>query len=457
MAPSPAPSSHPASDSTSRRRMSSTSHRSDVSQFQGGEEAFVWGLHRDNGRPWYLEPSRANLDRALVNETITCPVLSCRARLTTVSRARTGGRDGLRHYADGGNHPGETLDHATACAAVEAWLRDAHPQATITREAVSPDGSRRADVLATNDAGQSIAFEIQYSALTADQWKQRHDAYARQGIVDVWLWGHRGHNFHPAGFEQVELTAAQRAVVDAGMPVLFINPETRTVAIAFHLEALLDANGRPSTQRLHSLTVVDRAHLELAELDTLRLTPQRGVTSPRLRELRDSTAEVSRHNDAIRAELAAAEAARATQAAEALSLRKVDVAPQHARIRAMLATIGPRNRWGSSDAHDAIAAHLASDTPSRIDSYLPQPESEPRLIRWQCVLYFEMIAGHASSFTKWDALRTIKAAGVNMNQPNALRLIDDYCDRLTRAGYLTHTRSYKDWPAYAPTTKGAWW
>lgn len=435
--------------------MTAAEHRGDVRQFQGGEEAFVWGLHHDTGHPWYLEPGRANLDRAIVNDSITCPVLSCRARLTTVSRTR--GRDGLRHYAAGGNHPRETLDHATACAAVEAWLRVTHPHATITREAVSPDRSRRADVLATNAAGQSIAFEIQYSALTADQWRQRHDAYARQGIVDVWLWGHRGHNFHPAGFEQVELTAAQRAVVNAGMPVLFINPETTTVAIAFHLEALLHANGYPTTRRLPSLAVVGHALLELVELDTMRLTPQRGVTSPRLRELRDTTAEVSRHNASIRADLTAAEAARATHAAEALSRRKVDAIADHARIRAMLATIGPGNRWGSSGAPDAIAIYLAEDTPSRIDSYLPQPWSEPRLTRWQCVLYFELIAGRTSPFTKWDALRAIKDAGVNMNQPNALRLIDDYCERLTYDGYLERVRTYNDWPGYTPTTKGAWW
>lgn len=437
--------------------MSSKPHRGDVRHFQGGEEAFVWGLRHDTERPWYLEPGRAHLDRALVNEAITCPVLSCRARLTTVSRARTGGRDGLRHYADGGNHPGETLDHATACAAVEAWLRVTHPHATITREAVSPDGSRRADVLATNAAGQSIAFEIQYSALTADQWRHRHDAYARQGIVDVWLWGHRGHNFHPAGVDQIELTAAQRAVVGTSMPVLFINPETATVAIAFHLEALLGDNGRPTSQRLPSLAVVDHAHLELTDLHTLRLTPHLGVTSPRLRELRDSTTSLALHNTAIRDHLAELAAAHAARAAEALALRKVTVSPEHERIRAMLATIGPGNRWGSSDAHDAIATYFANDTPSRIESYLPQPGSAPRLIRWQCVLYFALIAGHASTFTKWDALRTIKAAGVNMNQPNALRLIDDYCDRLIRVGHLTDARSYNDWPAYAPTAEGAWW
>jgi hypothetical protein len=241
------------------------------------------------------------------------------------------------------------------------------------------------------------------------------------------------------------------------MPALFINPETRTVAIAYRLEALLGEDGRPTAQRVPSLAVFDRAHLELMELDTFRLTPQRGVTSPRLRELRDSTAEVSLRSDAVREHLAAAAAARAAHEAEALSLRKVDAAIQHTHIRALLALIGPRNRWVSSDAHDAIAVYLAGETPSRVESYLPQPEAELRLVRWQCVLYFELIAGHASTFTKWDALRAIRARGVNMNQPNALRLIDDYCDRLARAGYLERARSYNDWPAYRPTTTGAWW
>ena len=437
--------------------MTTTEHRGDVRQFQGGEEAFVWGLDRDTGHPWYLSAGRAHLDRALVNEAITCPLLSCRARLTTVSRTRTDGRDGLRHYAAGGNHSGETLDHATACAAVEAWLRITHPHATITREAVSPDGSRRADVLATNDAGQSIAFEIQYSAITVDQWRQRHDSYTRQGIVDIWLWGHRGHNFHPHGLDQVELTAAQRAAVDAGTPVLFINPENTTVAIAFTLEAPLGPDGRPTALRLPSLAVADRAHLELADLHTLRLTPHRGVTSPRLRELRDNTTAIALHNSAIRARLADFAASQAARAAEALSVRKVDAATEHVHIRELLRTIGPGNRWGRSDAHDAIAAYLAGDHPSRVETYYPQPGSAPRLTRWQCVLYFELIAGRTSTFTKWDAVRAIKSAGVNMNQPDALRLVDGYCEHLTKAGYLEWARTHNGWPGYTPTTTGAWW
>lgn len=437
--------------------MTTTEHRGDVRQFQGGEEAFVWGLHHDTGHPWYLEPGRAHLDRALVNEAITCPVLSCRARLTTVSRTQADGRDGLRHYAAGGNHSGETLDHATACAAVEAWLRITHTHATITREAVSPDGSRRADVLATNEAGQSVAFEIQYSAITVDQWRHRHDSYARQGIVDIWLWGHRGHNFHPHGLDQVELTAAQRAAVDAGMPVLFINPENTTVAIAFTLEAPLGPDGRPTALRLPSLAVVDRAHLELVDLHTLRLTPHRGVTSRRLRELRDNTTVLTRHNTAVREHLAELAAAQAAQAAAALSARMRVASTEHAHIRKMLRTVGPANRWATSDAHDAVAAYVARDTPSRIESYYPHPDSAPRLIRWQCVLYFEQIAGCTATFTKWDALRTIRSAGVNMNQPNALRLVDDFCDLLIDSGHLEPARTRNDWPGYTPTVKGAWW
>ena len=44
-------------------------------------------------------------------------------------------------------------------------------------------------VMITAPSGQRIAFEIQYSPIKPEKWRERHDSYVEQGIRDIWLLG----------------------------------------------------------------------------------------------------------------------------------------------------------------------------------------------------------------------------------------------------------------------------
>ncbi|WP_432432648.1 competence protein CoiA family protein [Cryobacterium breve] len=95
--------------------------------------------------------------------------------------------------SDGGGHSRESIFHSQGCALVEEWLRREFPNSHVQREEYTNElGERRADVLLTGPAGDRVAFEIQYSPITPDAWRNRHESYRRQHIADVWLFGHTG-------------------------------------------------------------------------------------------------------------------------------------------------------------------------------------------------------------------------------------------------------------------------
>lgn len=427
------------------RAMTTIHHRAAVLDFQRGESTFVWGALRSTGEPWTLDAGRARLDRAFVKAHVGCPVPGCGARLTTV--ARTTSRDGMRHEAGTGNHTEETIDHATGCLAVHAWLTRTHPTATVTREALLPDGTRRADVLAVNPDGDAVTVEIQYSAITPDTWRARHDDYARHSILDVWLWGHRGRNFHPTGINLVQPTPAQLATVDAGLPLLFINPERNAIAIAYTTTALLDEHARPTRRTAHTLEVTGPAQLEIHPISSFQLSRIEGITSTRLRELRASTDTVRAHNDAMR-ELAASRAAAA--AAEHATRRALERAREQALRDRITALMAEQHRIrtlvdaGDPAAHNAIATYFAgNDVPLEID------RTTGTFVRWQARIYFHLVAGTNDHLSKFDALRLVRRELLDGHtQPQALALIDEYCQRLITLGHLH--------PNGRATFKGRW-
>lgn len=55
---------------------------------------------------------------------------------------------------------------------------------TVRREEyISPLGERRADVLLTAPDGRRVAFEVQYSPISAEHWHERHDSYRAQDML----------------------------------------------------------------------------------------------------------------------------------------------------------------------------------------------------------------------------------------------------------------------------------
>lgn len=197
----------------------------------------VWATERaDRSKVVYLEDGTAREMRARTKADLACIVPECDLPLTT--HARTTKRDGFVHlrHPDDALHSAESLMHQQAKAVVVAWLRAKYPHVRIDPEVVLVNGERRPDVYAENPAtGNRLAFEVQYSALTVEQWDRRHEWYSDHGIVDVWLFGHVGaqrrRGANPAC--DVVTNALQQHLLQVGELLWWIEPTACVIATPY--------------------------------------------------------------------------------------------------------------------------------------------------------------------------------------------------------------------------------
>lgn len=195
--------------------------------FREGESRFVFAAWRD-GSPGLVEMPEggAELWRPRVHE-LMCPVVDCPSPdIGVVNRGRH--RHGFTHRA-GGDHGPESLNHVQGKALLVRWASAAYPEASVVEEHPSNAARERvADVMVTFPDGRRVALEVQYSALDVDKWQERHDSYRRQGILDVWFFGHDGPQASSVGGDGVELNAVQSAAAEHA-PVLWLNPVAERV------------------------------------------------------------------------------------------------------------------------------------------------------------------------------------------------------------------------------------
>jgi hypothetical protein len=202
------------------------------------ERRQLWA--RDTRRPLesplvYLRTGEAEALRLDCREgRLVCPIPDCAApKITTRAGSR---RDHFAHLSGGGHGP-ETLHHYTAKALVGAWLRKRHPEAAVTIDLRTVESGRQPDVLVEFDDGRRFAFEIQYAGLTQAEWAKRHRDYGRDGIIDIWLFGHtrflraaRTDVFdHPEG--RFTLGPLLETVDHAAAGLLWIDPDEQKLFI----------------------------------------------------------------------------------------------------------------------------------------------------------------------------------------------------------------------------------
>lgn len=255
-----------------------------IANFIGdGETRLVVAAYRDpsrQGELYYLEDNTAHSLREWTRAKLRCPFHDCpKPDLKAV--ARSGRRDGFSHLPGAHKHAPESIHHLQGKAVIAAWLRRLLGDDAVEVEAaIDTQRTRVADVLSKLPDGTRVAFEIQYASISDQEWRERHASYADQGILDIWLWGHtrlgRARRSAPTTFK---LSQAQLAALDAGQPVLFLNPETKEVAIAYS-----DWDGQPSTPigsfvevevvPLHHCSV-DSNGLRSGWLDLMRQTAER--------------------------------------------------------------------------------------------------------------------------------------------------------------------------------------
>lgn len=214
-----------------------------LAAFQQGETRLVFARRKDGPRAelFYLEDGQAEALRKFTADNLECFMPECgNRRLTTVARRK--GRDGFKHMRGAGGHADESLFHAQAKELVRRWAIGNDPLAEVEVEQATESKSRRADVMIrwSSDSLPLTAVEVQYSGLTVSNWQERHDSYVAQGIVDLWLFGHTGVHFKPvtvcggivSNHAELRLNAVHQAVLEANLPLIWINPIAALVAVA---------------------------------------------------------------------------------------------------------------------------------------------------------------------------------------------------------------------------------
>jgi hypothetical protein len=159
------------------------------------------------------------------------PASSEDPRCTTKAGSK---RDHFAHLnLVGGGHSPETWFHYTGKQVVGRWLRAHYPDARVQVDHDAVANGQVPDVLAVFPDGRRFAFEVQYVALTEEEWTVRHDGYVEQGFTDVWLLGHlprylRRRRGVDGG--RYVLGPLLRQIVEAEQRLYWINPDERTIA-----------------------------------------------------------------------------------------------------------------------------------------------------------------------------------------------------------------------------------
>lgn len=430
-------------------------HTAMLAEFQSGEERFVWGLDKRDQTMFFLPEDTGNDYREHVRANVICPVPGCEAALTTVHS--TVKRDHLRHDKGAGGHGLESLFHAQGCALIHSWLTNRYPRSTVIREQyISPAGERRADVLITGPTGKQIAFEVQYSPLTADHWRARHDSYRSQEITDVWLFGHTEKQLKLSGLGLLHASPALTAVAETGSPVFFINPSTEQIAVAVQMAERYSAqrDGWVLPADVPIFSSPSGSHLEVYPLDDYLI---RGTTftSDRVDALRRNTEGLPEHNrqqqllaERIREQKKQAEERRALAAKAAMERKKTARIEAADQIRAAL---GIGSTW--SVEHPAVKLihdYFDGNTHHRIDVAEELPEA------WQCMAYFHLIAGNEKErFDTKQVAELLRANRIRL-QKGAYRTIARWLYELVEADVLFKEQK-GEFPSFWPTYRGTWW
>jgi hypothetical protein len=96
------------------------------------------------------------------------------------------------------------------------WLREQFPEAVVTLEERLPEPNRIADIFVAHDDGRRWAIEFQCAPLEIDEWKHRHEAYRKAGIIDTWIIGTNRREKQEAFIE---------AILAMAHEILFLDPQ----------------------------------------------------------------------------------------------------------------------------------------------------------------------------------------------------------------------------------------
>jgi hypothetical protein len=273
--------------------------------------------------------------------------------------------------------------------------------------------------------------------------------------VDVWLFGHTQKQLKLDDLGHVHVSPVHEAVLASGSPLMFINPGEGLIAVAVGAAWRFDAEterdiGEP-VQVWHDLTPGTLALRPLLEFE---VSKSRGLGGLWLKQLEDRTRAVHAHNTAEHARVAATNERKRREAQERQRAWEARRAPQQERIREAFDQV---ERWSRSEALNEAKVYFGEYLRGRIDVIDNPTAPAGLLVRWQTVVYFDLVAGREKPFGTRDAYNTILRRKVKMGQPDAFTLISRYLYELEDHDYIRRAPGYAKYPSFRPTTSGAWW
>jgi hypothetical protein len=168
----------------------------------------------------------------------------------------------------------------------------------------------------------------------------------------------------------------------------------------------------------------------------------------------EKTRALRAHNETARVQAAEIRERRRREAEAKRLAWEARRAPQQQRIRDAFTA---DTRWSQSEALALIKTYFGDHLDQRID-WIDNPTAPPGLlVKWQCIIYFDLIAGRATPFGTRDAFKGITGRGVNMGQPDAFKMIARYLYWLRDEGYLRTQPGLSRYPTFIATSTGAWW
>ncbi len=108
----------------------------------------------------------------------------------------------------------ESVRHARGKALLASWLNLQFPRAEVALEHRLPQPNRIADVFVTHADGRRWALEFQCAPLDIEEWRQRHEAYRRAGVLDIWIVGSNRREKQEAFIEAILATSREIMFLD---------------------------------------------------------------------------------------------------------------------------------------------------------------------------------------------------------------------------------------------------
>jgi hypothetical protein len=179
---------------------------------------------------------------------LRCPIGNC-PQPNMIVKAGSKVQHHFAHTSQDSAHSPESLNHHAGKEMLMRWIQRRYPSLEAELE-VTLENGRRADVLVTSpESGRRLAFEIQYSSISLDDWQQRHDDYKEIGVDDIWIWGHVGANcrrdteYQGLNGAGLMSSAVLTACAEQTGFLLFINPEQGKIGQGFTLDMLRTVKG----------------------------------------------------------------------------------------------------------------------------------------------------------------------------------------------------------------------